>query len=218
MAQTKTAKKPNFDSVWAALQEVSAMQKENAKRQKETDRLIKENAKRQKETDHLIKENAKRQEETDRIVKNNAKEIGKLGGRFGEMIEYMVVPNLLAKFHELGFIFEKIHQQTSIKDTKNNIFAEIDITLENGDKVMIIEVKSKPTAEDIKDHIERMEKVRAHANFHNDNRKYLGAIAGMVFNDNEKTFAMKNGFYTIEPSGDTFTITVPEGAYSPREW
>jgi hypothetical protein len=190
MAKTKAVKKPNFDSVWAALQEVSVMQKEIAEQQKETDR----------------------------IVKNNAREIGKLGGRFGEMIEYMVVPNLLAKFHEIGFVFEKAYQQTSIKDKKNNIFAEIDITLENGDKVMIVEVKSKPTTEDIIDHIERMEKVRAHSDFHNDKRKYLGAIAGMVFNDNVKTFAMKNGFYIIEPSGDTFIITAPEGVYSPREW
>jgi len=190
MAQTKTVKKPNFDSVWAALQEVAEMQKENTKRQKEIDR----------------------------IVKNNAREIGKLGSRFGEMVEYMVVPNLLAKFKALGFVFDKAHQQTSIEDKKNNIFAEIDITLENGDKVMIIEVKSKPKTEDISEHVERMEKVRAHADFHNDKRKYLGAIAGMVFKSEEKTFAMKNGFYVIEPSGDTFIITAPDGIYSPREW
>jgi len=29
---------------------------------------------------------------------------------------------------------------------------------------------------------------------------------------------MKNGFYVIEPSGETFSITAPEGEYSPREW
>ena len=63
-----------------------------------------------------------------------------------------------------------------------------------------------------------MEKVRAHADYHNDKRKYLGAIAGMVFNENEKKFTMNNGFYIIEPSGDTFIITAPEGEYSPREW
>jgi len=40
----------------------------------------------------------------------------------------------------------------------------------------------------------------------------------MVFNDNEKTFAMKNGFYVIEQSGDNFNITAPEGVYSPGEW
>jgi len=104
----------------------------------------------------------------------------------------------------------------TLKRVYSNI--EVDITLENGDKVMIVEVKSKPTTEDITEHIERMRKVRAHADLHNDRRKYLGAVAGMVFNDNEKVFAMKCGFYVIEPSGETFTITAPEGEYSPKEW
>jgi hypothetical protein len=40
----------------------------------------------------------------------------------------------------------------------------------------------------------------------------------MVFNDNEKAFAMKNGFYVLEPSGETFIITEPNGDNSPREW
>jgi hypothetical protein len=216
MAQTQTVEKPNFDTVWAALQEVSVMQKE-------TDRILKENAER---TDRQIKENAER---TDRQMRETAerqaerhkeldRQIGKLGNRFGEMVEYMVMPNLLTKFHELGFVFEKAYPHASIKDKANNIYAEIDITLENGDKVMIVEVKSKPTSEDIIEHVDRMEKVRAHADLHKDKRVYLGAIAGMVFNDSEKIFAMKNGFYIIEPSGETFFITVPDGIYSPREW
>jgi len=50
----------------------------------------------------------------------------------------------------------------------------------------------------------------------NDKRKYLGAIAGMVMSDSEKTFAFKNGFYVIEPSGETFNIISPSG--KPKEW
>jgi len=165
-----------------------------------------------------LKELRESQKETDRIVKDNAKQIGKLGNRFGEMIEHMVKPCLVEKFQELGFVFEKTHSDTSIKDRKNNIITEVDITLENGDKVMIVEVKSKPTTEDIIDHIERMKKVRKYADLHDDKRKYLGAIAGMVMSESEKTFALKNGFYVIEPSGETFDITAPEGIYSPREW
>jgi len=38
----------------------------------------------------------------------------------------------------------------------------------------------------------------------------------MVFNDNEKEFAMNNGFFVIEPSGETFSITPPQGGL--REW
>jgi hypothetical protein len=178
---------PSFETVWAALQEVAALQKETAKQMEERDRRLDE-------------------------------KLGKLGDRFGEMIEYMVMPSLVGKFRELGFEFTKAYPETEIKDIKNNIITEVDITLENGDKVMIVEVKSKPTTKDINDHIKRMEKVKAHANLHNDNRIYLGAIAGMVMKENVKTFAFKSGFYVIEPSGEEFVITVPEGIYSPREW
>jgi hypothetical protein len=197
-------KRLTFEKVWEMMQE-------NAEQQKETDRKMQETDRKMQETDRQIKE-------TDRIVKENAKLIGKLGGRFGEMVEYMVKPNLIAKFHELGFVFEKAYQQATIEDKENNIFTEVDITLENGDKVMLVEVKSKPKTEDISEHVERIEKVRFHADLHGDKRKYLGAIAGMVFNSNEKIFAMKNGLYVIEPSGETFIITAPEGDYSPREW
>jgi hypothetical protein len=134
------------------------------------------------------------------------------------MIEYMVMPNLVSKFRELDFVFTKAYPHATIKDEKNRILTEIDITLENGDKAMIVEVKSKPSIKDIKDHIERMGKVRLHADLHGDTRKYLGAVAGMVINDNVRDFALKNGFYVVEPSGDTFNIVKPEGKYHPREW
>ncbi|MDR1804110.1 MAG: hypothetical protein LBQ94_10955, partial [Treponema sp.] len=103
-------------------------------------------------------------------------------------------------------------------DEENNILTEIDITLKNGDKVMLVEVKSKPTTDDIDDHIERMGKVRAHADRHNDKRTYLGAVAGMAMSKSVKTYALKKGFYVIEPSGEDFYITEPKGEYSPREW
>jgi hypothetical protein len=103
-------------------------------------------------------------------------------------------------------------------DKTNDIYAQADVTLENGDNVMIVEVKLKLSTTDLTEHVERMEKVKAHADLHGDKRKFLGAVAGMVFNENEKAFAMKNGFYVVEPSGETFTITALEGIYSLREW
>jgi hypothetical protein len=52
----------------------------------------------------------------------------------------------------------------------------------------------------------------------NDKRKYPGAMAGVVFSESEKTYALKKGVYVIEPSGDTFNITEPKGDYHPHEW
>ena len=234
-----------YEKVWAALQETDRILKEQALERKENaerfEREMKENAERfdreMKENaerfDREMKENAERFEremkekaeqdkrdkrEMEESAKRLDKQLGKLGNRFGEMVEYMVMPNLVKKFRKLGYVFTKAYPHADISDSENNIFVEIDITLENGDKVMIVEVKSKPSTEDITEHIERMKKVRRHADLHGDKRIFLGAVAGMVFNKNEKIFAMKNGFYVIEPSGDTFNITVPEGEYSPKEW
>jgi hypothetical protein len=151
-------------------------------------------------------------------IKAVSEQIGKLGNRFGETIEYMVEPNLVVKFKELGFTFERSQQNTVIRDQEGRIIAEIDVFLENGDRAMVVETKVKPSAADINEHIERMEKMRRYADSRNDKRKYLGAVAGAVFGNNEKTYALKKGFYVIEPSGDTFNIIVPGGDCHPREW
>jgi hypothetical protein len=164
----------------------------------------------QKVTERLMQETTRKMQETD-------KRIGELGRRFGDMVEYMVLPNLVTKFEELGFTFTKANR-TEIKDREHDIFLEVDALLENGDKVMAVEIKSKPNIDDIHDHIERMEKLRKYADLHNDKRIYLGAVAGVVFRDSEKIYALKKGFYVIEPSGDTFNIIEPKGNYHPHEW
>jgi hypothetical protein len=187
-----------FEEVWASIKELRENQKESAEEWRKS----------QKETERKMKKSAARLD----------KQLGKLGNRFGEMIEYMVMPNLVKRFRKMGFGFTEAYPHAVIEDEENNIYTEVDITLKNGEQVMIVEVKSKPTTEDIAEHVRRMEKIQTHSRLHGHKQQFFGAIAGMVFNENEKTFALKNGFYVIEPSGKTFSITVPEGIYSPREW
>ena len=189
--QTKT-ERPDYDEIWAIL--------------RETDRIVKETA----------QESARRQKEIDRQMKETEKIIGDLGRRFGETVEYMVAPNLVKKFKKLGFVFEKVYQNTEITDEKNNIYLEVDATLENGVKVMLVEVKTKPTIPDVKDHIERLNKMRVYADLHGDTRAFLGAVAGVVVQANVKEYALGEGLYVLEPSGETFIITPPKGL--PKEW
>ena len=193
-----------FEKVWAALMETRKTVEENGRQMKES----------QAETARLIKE---MQAETARQMKATDKRVGELSNRFGDMVEYMVLPNLLTKFEELDFTFTKANR-TEIKDKEHAIFMEIDALLENGDKVMAVEIKTKPSINDIDYHIEHMEKLRIYADLHNDKRIYLGAIAGVVFSDSEKIYALKKGLYVIEPSGETFKITEPKGNYHPHEW
>jgi hypothetical protein len=88
--------------------------------------------------------------------------------------------------------------------------------LENGEKAMAVEVKTQLTLERINKHIERLEKIRKYADLHGDKRTFLGAVAGVVVADEARDYALNQGFYLIEPSGENFNITPPNG--KPKEW
>ena len=164
----------------------------------------------------ILQEVAQGQKETDRQMKETDKRLGKMSNSFGEVIEYMVSPNLKEKFSRLGLSFNRVFHDHVITDYVNNIFFQVDVTLVNRDKAMLVEVKSKPDTEDVKDHIERLKKMRLYADLHGDKRAFLGAVAGVIIPENVKEYALKEGFYVIEPSGETFDIIPPEG--KPKEW
>jgi hypothetical protein len=206
---------PTFEKVWKMFQETDKKFQETDRKFQETDRKA---DKRIQEIWEQIKATDRQMKETDRKMKETDKKVGELTNRFGDMVEYMVVPNLLAKFKELDFTFEVATRDYKIVDEKNQIFVEVDAFLQNGDKVMIVEIKATPTTKDVSDHIKRMEKLRKYADLHKDSRKYLGALAGVVTSDSVKNNALKNGCFVVVPSGDTFNIIKPEGKYHVREW
>jgi len=168
-----------------------------------------------------LQEVAERQKETDRQMKETDrrldKQLGKLGLRMGEVVEHKIAPNLRKKFRELGLNFIQAYSNSDVADYENNIFLEIDVKLENDDKAMLVEVKTKLTAEDVKDHIKRLVKMREYANLHGDKRTFMGSVAGVV-TVNVKEYALNQGLYVIEPHdpGETFLITPPPG--KPKEW
>ncbi|MDR0684698.1 MAG: hypothetical protein LBF83_06190 [Spirochaetaceae bacterium] len=212
--------KTTADEIWAML-------KENARQMEETDRRMKamseETDRRMKamseETDRRMKETDRRMKETDRQMKETDKRVGEITGRLGDMVEHMVVPNLVAKFQKLNFTFTRVSRDVKITDGQNRTLAEIDAFLENGGEVMAVEIKTKTKISDIDDHVERMKKLRLYADAHDDKRKYLGAVAGVVFDDSVKNYALRNGFYVLEPSGETFIITCPKDkGYTSKEW
>ena len=178
-----------FEHVWAALMETRARQEKDAREMKES---------------------------LEESRKEFNKQIGRFTNLFGEITEHMIAPKLREKFSELGLDFPSANSNTSVNDRVNNIFLEIDVKLENGDKVMLVEVKTKLTIERINSHIERLEKMRKYANLHGDKRTFLGAVAGVVVTDEARNYALDQGFYLIEPSGESFNITSPHG--KSKEW
>jgi hypothetical protein len=188
-----------FEKVWAMFQETD-------KRFQETDKFLKEQA---LEADKRFRETDKRFRETDRQIQQNQKMMGDLGRKFGKIIEHMFIPNLKEKFNALGYVFEKSSPNVLIGSREHNIYTELDVFLENGDCVLAVEVKAQADTGDVREHIERMEKLRKYFDAKQDKRKIYGAIAGAVIPENVYDFALKQGFYVIKQSGDTVNLDDP---------
>jgi hypothetical protein len=212
------------EEIWALLREADRIVKETAQQMKETDRKMQETDRKMQETDRIIKETAQQMKETDRQMKETDRQmketdrkISKLGGRFGDLVEHLVAPNLMEKFNDLGYNFGRASLNTVFKNPDGSVITEVDVLLENGDVVLAVEIKAKLTVSDVREHIERMEKLRRYADAHGDKRQILGATAGAIIAGGVKPFALKSGFYVLEQTGDTVKIAVPEG-FVPGKW
>ncbi|MDR2485995.1 MAG: hypothetical protein LBD55_11475 [Treponema sp.] len=161
-----------------------------------------------KEVAEQQKDLVRRFKETDRQFKETDRKIGKLGSRLGDLIEHLAASNIVEKFQELGYSFTHTSRDHILKDERRR-YAEIDILLENGEYALAVEVKSLFALADVKEHLKRMEILRAYADGRQDKRRYIGAIAGALVNEDAKDFALTSGFYVIEQSGDTVRIKHP---------
>ena len=182
----------SFDTVWAIMQENAQQMRELRESQKETDRQMKES-----KDDFNTR-------------------LGALTNLFGDFTLGMVAPKLREKFIDFDLVFPRSSKEFEINDKINKICLEIDILLENGQKAMLVEVKTKLSIDRINKHIERLEKMRKYADIHGDKRTFLGAVAGFAVSDDVRDYALDQGFYLIEPDGENFIITQPKD--KAKEW
>ena len=194
---------PTFESVMAILDRVGKKQEENAQGMKELRESL-------KETERVLKEDSQR------LKEENDRRIGSLTNLFGDVTEAMIAPKICEKFEEFGFSFLRANPNVRFNDRANDLSFEVDIMLENGEKAMLIEAKTKLTLERVDKHIRRLEKMHKYANLHGDKRIFLGAVAGIVVTDEIRDYALSQGFYFIEYAGENFYITSP--ASKLKEW
>jgi hypothetical protein len=206
------AQKVTLDDVWATIDRIGKAHAENEEAMKEVRKAMKEVREAMKETQKAHAETEEAIKETQKTIKETQKTlntaIGGISNTLGSLIEHVMTPDLPRKFKQFGFTFDRI---TTVKwaDGENNIYAEIDGLLENGKQAMIVEVKTTLRSEDIDDHLARMEKVRVYAGLHGDKREFLGAVAAAIIDKSAREYALKKGFFVIEPSGENMKITKP---------
>ena len=184
------------EEVWEILRKLALSSEETDRRMQKTDLQMKETDRRMLETDLQMKE-------TDRKLKEVTKAIGRLGNRLGEFVEEMVRPAVVRLFQQRGIAVHQVFRGAYAE--RDGDAMEIDLLVVNSVDVVLVEVKSELKADDVKEHISRLERFKKlfpqYAGF-----RVMGAVAGMVVAEETARFAYRQGLFVLAQSGDTVTI------------
>jgi hypothetical protein len=189
------------DDVWRLLGELTEAQKE-------TERLLREQS---LETERLLREQAWK---TDRQIQQVNQQIGKLGNRLGEFVEWQVRPAAVRLFQERGIAVHELSTEVSVKRGEEGL--EIDLLVINSTEAVLIEVKSKLTQADVDEHLERLSKFKRLMPRYADVRA-MGAVAAMVVPADVARYAYRRGLFVLAQSGDSVVI-LNDDEFEPRAW
>ena len=154
--------------------------------------------------------------ETAEQMKETERRIGALTSRIGEIIESMVGgSNIVKQFQALNIDIVAHSRDKTFGKRGTEESGQIDVFLENGDLVILIEVKTRLTDDDVREHIERMQKYRLYGN---DKRRIVGAVAGGVVSDDVAKFAHRKGMYVIVQSGEAVEIIAQPEGFKAKAW
>ena len=189
------------DEVWQLLGEL-------IQSQKETERLLKEQS---QETEKLLREQSQK---TDRQIQQVNEQLGKLGNRLGEFVEWQVRPAAVRLFQERGIDVHELYPEVSVRRPEGGL--EIDLLVANNTEAVLIEVKSKLTQRDVDEHLERLGKFKQFMPRYRDVNA-LGAVAAMVVPEEVARYAYRRGLFVLAQSGESIII-LNDAQFQPRVW
>ncbi|WP_330202770.1 hypothetical protein [Cyanobacterium sp. Dongsha4] len=174
-------------------------------------RLLAELVEAQKETERLLKEQSKK---TDQQIRAVNKELGNLGNRLGEFVEWQVRPAAVRLFRERGIAVRELSADLSVNEGDEGM--EIDLLVVDTTEAVEIEVKSKLTKTDVDEHLERLGKFKRLLPRY-QNIQLLGAVAAMVAPSEVARYAYRQGLFVITQSGEDLVI-VNDQKFEPKVW
>jgi hypothetical protein len=214
------------EDVWRLLGELAEAQKETERQFQETDRRFQETDRllkaQSQESDRLLKaqsqESDRRFQETDRLLKRQNQQLneqlGKLGNRLGEFVEWQVRPAVVRLFQERGIAVHEFHGDVSVRRGQEGI--EIDLLVVNTTDAILVEVKSKLSQADVDEHLQRLSKFKRLMPRYGDVRA-MGAVAAMVVPDEVARYAYRQGLFVLAQSGDSMVI-LNDAQFQPQSW
>ena len=201
---------------------------ELAESHKETERILKEQT---AETERVLKEQTA---ETERVLKEQDarlsekisglaneinKWIGYSGNSIGSIVELVLVPGIKQKINEYGHNFNSLSPRKQYYRKGGKTFAEVDLFLENGDEVMIVEVKTQLSIKEIEHHLKRLKLLRENElELRLKGKALYSAVAGLQIDDDAREMALNLGMYVVEMVEDTKNVNVIKPSVELGKW
>ncbi|MBF0139202.1 MAG: DUF3782 domain-containing protein [Magnetococcales bacterium] len=205
-----------FADLWDYLLETKRLFREQSA---ETDRKFQETDRKFQETDRRLRESLEKTwaqlQETDRVVKDVSRQIGNLGGKWGQFVENMIAPACETLFAQRGIPVHEVHQRVKLKHDDGR-HMEIDIMVVNNNAVVLVEVKSTLTVADVRQFKKTIASFKEFRPLYKDFR-VMGAVAGIVIEEQADDYARNQGLFVIAQSGDN-VVLANEDTFKPQVW
>jgi len=161
-----------------------------------------------------------RVKESDRHMEKLRQQMGAHGLRIGDHVEHMIGgKNVVEQFQDLGYNITDHSRNIVFGQQGLTCIGQIDLLLKDGDVEILIEVKTNLKNDDVHDHAERLGRYRRWMDSKGEGKKrYIGALACAMVEDNVIKFAQKNGMYVIVQLGNTVEIVAPPKGFKAKEW
>ena len=153
-------------------------------------------------------------EQTSKQIAQTNKQVGGLTSRWGEFVENLIKPAAARLFQEKGIDVHLTALRVTGQDEKGSI--EIDILVENTTEVVAIEVKSHLEVRDVKRFLKTLERFKKVFPKHKSDKLY-GAVAGIKIDERANEYAIQEGLFLIQPTGDSVIIANSHN-FEPKIW
>ncbi|WP_375327947.1 DUF3782 domain-containing protein [Microcystis sp. BLCC-F210] len=199
------------DDVWRLLAELVEAQKETERCFQETERRFQETERRFQETERILKEQSLK---TDRQITRLSKEIGNLGGKWGRFVENMVAPACETLFLNRDIPVHQVSQR--VRKRLDGKTLEIDVLVTNENHVLVVEVKSSLSVDDVKELIKNLTEFRQFFPEYNHKELY-GAVAGIEIEEGADKYAYRQGLFVLAQKGENVAI-LNDTEFQPQTW
>ncbi len=183
-------------------------------------KLFKETSAQFKETDARLSQQFK---ETDALLSRQFKETGEqirqleglFGSQWGKMLEALVKPGALRLFQDWGVDVHRRYER-SVSQI-NGRTMELDLLLENGDDVVVVEVKSTLKVADVQEFLVDLDQFLDFFPQHRDKSIY-GAVAGLTIDEYADRYAYRQGLFVLSVTGDGLVRILNNDQFRPTDF